>query len=46
MTPRETALHVARDVFPADAPQDRNAQESLEYRAQKGELDVRDRAPC
>jgi 16S rRNA (cytosine967-C5)-methyltransferase len=46
VTPRETALHVVRDVFPADGPQDRGAQESLEYRSQKGELDARDRAFC
>jgi len=44
MTARETALHAVRDVFPAEAGPGRGAQEALEYRAQKGELDARDRA--
>jgi 16S rRNA (cytosine967-C5)-methyltransferase len=45
MTARELALHVVRDVFPGDAQQQqRGAQESLDYRLQKSELQQRDRA--
>jgi 16S rRNA (cytosine967-C5)-methyltransferase len=45
LTARETALQVVRDVFPAagsGAP--RGAQEALEYRFVKAQLDARDRA--
>jgi 16S rRNA (cytosine967-C5)-methyltransferase len=40
MTAREVALQVVRDVFPAF---DRTAQESLDYRLRKSDLDARDR---
>ena len=42
---RDVALQAVRDVFPA-TPQtiERGAQEALEYRARKAELDSRDRA--
>ncbi len=46
MTAREAALHVVRDVFPAEDAHERGAQESLEYRSQKAQLDARDRAFC
>lgn len=46
MTAREAALQVVRDVFPAPGqPQtERGAQEALDYRLQKTQLDQRDRA--
>jgi 16S rRNA (cytosine967-C5)-methyltransferase len=45
MTAREVALHVLRDVFPAEKSQtERGAQEALDYRLQKAPLDARDRA--
>lgn len=40
---RDVALHVVRDVFPAAGPE-RGAQEALDYRLRKAELDARDRA--
>jgi 16S rRNA (cytosine967-C5)-methyltransferase len=46
MTAREVALQVVRDVFPADGPTERGAQEALEYRSVKEKLDPRDRAFC
>jgi 16S rRNA (cytosine967-C5)-methyltransferase len=46
MNAREVALAVVRDVFPApgDAVAARTAQEALDYRARKANLDPRDRA--
>jgi 16S rRNA (cytosine967-C5)-methyltransferase len=46
MTAREIALHVVRDVFAVDGGQqhERGAQESLDYRLQKSDLQQRDRA--
>lgn len=45
MSAREVALHVARDVFPPQKTQtERGAQEALDYRLQKAQLDARDRA--
>ncbi len=46
MTAREVALQVVRDVFPADGPTERGAQEALEYRSVREKLDARDRAFC
>lgn len=43
MTAREVALQVVRDVFPAQGSQERTAQEALDYRLRKAELDARDR---
>lgn len=43
MKPREVALQVVRDVFPA-VGEGRGAQEALEYRARAAKLDARDRA--
>ena len=43
MTARETALLVIRDVFSAQRD-GRGAQESLDYRARRANLDARDRA--
>ncbi|HEY9181458.1 MAG TPA: transcription antitermination factor NusB [Candidatus Baltobacteraceae bacterium] len=43
MTAREVALQVVRDVFPAQGSQ-RGAQEALDYRLGKAQLDARDRA--
>ena len=44
-TSRDVALQTVRDVFPA-APQslERGAQDALDYRARKADLDARDRA--
>lgn len=42
-TAREVALHVVRDVFPAQGAE-RGAQEALDYRISKANLDARDRA--
>lgn len=44
MTAREAALQVVRDVFPVQPAQERTAQEALDYRVRKAELDARDRA--
>ena len=44
MNARESALQVVRDVFPANTPQERSAQEALDYRLRKTQLDARDRA--
>jgi 16S rRNA (cytosine967-C5)-methyltransferase len=47
MNARDVALHVVRDVFPAQAHgsgPERGAQEALDYRLQKASLDARDRA--
>lgn len=44
MTAREVALQVVRDVFPAQGAQERTAQEALDYRLRKSDLDARDRA--
>ncbi len=44
MNARETALHVVRDVFPAVAGSERGAQDAMEYRSRKAQLDARDRA--
>lgn len=44
MTAREVALQVVRDVFPVQSSQERTAQESLDYRLRKAEVDARDRA--
>lgn len=44
MNAREVALHVVRDVFPAAPQTERGAQEALDYRLQKAQLDARDRA--
>jgi 16S rRNA (cytosine967-C5)-methyltransferase len=41
-TARDVALHVVRDVFPT-AGTERGAQEALDYRLSKAELDARDR---
>jgi len=46
MTPREIALQVVRDVFPAEGTSERGAQEALEYRSLKAKLDARDRGFC
>jgi len=46
MTPREVALQVVRDVFPAEGTSERGAQEALEYRSLKEKLDARDRGFC
>lgn len=43
MTARDAALQVVRDVFPAQG-QERGAQEALDYRLRKSDLDARDRA--
>ncbi len=43
MTAREVALQVVRDVFTAHTAQERTAQEALDYRVRKAELDARDR---
>jgi 16S rRNA (cytosine967-C5)-methyltransferase len=43
MTAREVALQTVRDVFPSQTAQERTAQESLDYRLRKAELDARDR---
>lgn len=43
MTAREVALQVVRDVFPAQSAPDRTAQEALDYRVRKADLDARDR---
>jgi 16S rRNA (cytosine967-C5)-methyltransferase len=43
MTARDVALHVVRDVFPPHGP-DRGAQEALDYRLHRSQLDARDRA--
>ncbi|MHB8146523.1 MAG: transcription antitermination factor NusB, partial [Vulcanimicrobiaceae bacterium] len=44
MSARETALYVVRDVFPAAPGTDRGAQDALDYRSRKAQLDGRDRA--
>ena len=45
MTAREVALQVVRDVFPpAGGGAERGAQEALDYRLEKSDLDARDRA--
>ncbi len=45
MNAREVALQTVRDVFPAPgAGTERGAQEALDYRARKANLDARDRA--
>ena len=45
MNAREVALQTVRDVFPASGSgPERSAQEALEYRARKANLDARDRA--
>ncbi len=45
MNAREVALQTVRDVFPASGGgPERGAQEALEYRARKANLDTRDRA--
>jgi 16S rRNA (cytosine967-C5)-methyltransferase len=46
MTAREVALQVVRDVFPPPGAHqnERGAQEALDYRLEKSELDARDRA--
>ena len=44
MNAREVALQVVRDVFPAHSTTERTAQEALDYRVQKANLDARDRA--
>jgi 16S rRNA (cytosine967-C5)-methyltransferase len=46
VTAREVALTVVRDVFPPkdSAAPERAAQESLDYRVRKAQLDARDRA--
>ncbi|HVA28430.1 MAG TPA: transcription antitermination factor NusB [Candidatus Baltobacteraceae bacterium] len=46
MNAREVALNVVRDVFPAPGTggTERGAQEALDYRARKANLDARDRA--
>jgi 16S rRNA (cytosine967-C5)-methyltransferase len=46
MTAREVAFQTIRDVFPFDGSPGRGAQEALEYRAGKENLDSRDRAFC
>ncbi len=45
MTARDVALQVVRDVFPPQgrSPQERGAQEALDYRLGKAQLDARDR---
>ena len=43
MSARDVALQVVRDVFPASGTE-RGAQEALDYRLRKSELDARDRA--
>ncbi|HKU68241.1 MAG TPA: 16S rRNA (cytosine(967)-C(5))-methyltransferase RsmB [Candidatus Baltobacteraceae bacterium] len=43
MSARDVALHVVRDVFPAQG-NERGAQEALDYRLRKSDLDARDRA--
>lgn len=43
MSAREVALAVVRDVFPASGSE-RGAQEALDYRSRKADLDARDRA--
>lgn len=44
MNARDVALHVVRDVFPQQGAQERGAQESLDYRSRKANLEPRDRA--
>lgn len=45
MTAREVALQVVRDVFPpAGGGAERGAQEALDYRFEKSDIDARDRA--
>jgi 16S rRNA (cytosine967-C5)-methyltransferase len=45
MSARDVALQVVRDVFPAqERGAERGAQEAIEYRAGKAQLDARDRA--
>lgn len=44
MTAREVALQIVRDVFPTQTNQERTAQEALDYRVRKAELDARDRS--
>lgn len=44
MSAREVALHVVRDVFPSDNGNALGAQEAMEYRASRANLDARDRA--
>ena len=45
MNAREVALQTVRDVFPAPGTgTERGAQEALDYRARKANLDARDRA--
>jgi len=46
MTARDVALQVTRDVFPAPntGTRERGAQEALDYRLRKAELDARNRA--
>ncbi len=45
MTAREVALQVVRDVFPPPgAGAERGAQEALDYRLEKSDIDARDRA--
>jgi 16S rRNA (cytosine967-C5)-methyltransferase len=41
---RDVALHVVRDVFPVPSGQERGAQDALDYRARKANLEPRDRA--
>jgi 16S rRNA (cytosine967-C5)-methyltransferase len=43
MSARDVALQVVRDVFPAQG-RERGAQEALDYRLRKSDLDARDRA--
>lgn len=44
MSAREVALQVVRDVFPAHGGTPRGAQEALDYRLARADLDARDRA--
>lgn len=44
MTAREVALQIVRDVFPSQTNQERTAQEALDYRIRKAQLEPRDRA--
>ncbi|HEY5257946.1 MAG TPA: transcription antitermination factor NusB [Candidatus Baltobacteraceae bacterium] len=45
MNARELALHVVRDVFPVEAGNaERGAQEALDYRLRRADLDPRDRS--
>lgn len=44
MNARDVALAVVRDVFPQQGTQERGAQDALDYRARKANLEPRDRA--